>query len=1154
MNRSVHPKVALSAVALILSAGALSGASTPARQVATVPTHDVIVILRDQRPDLPAVREARAARAAALAGAQSPIVAHLKGAGASRIRGFAIINAVAATVSQAEADELAVHPLVQAVVPDRVIMLPRHGANSPRSDGGGGSGNGGTGGGSGNSGALCNTLEPEALQLMNVAFLDPSKPQAQRVVDGNGHFVTGKGVKVAWIADGLDPTIPGFTHTDGTPVFIDYQNFNGDPAGTPTGGEEAFGDASSIAAQDTPNGKVLSYDISQYVNAAHPLPSPCNVRIRGVAPGASLVGLNVFSSLGYTSTSNFVQAIEYAVFHDDVDVINESFGSNPFPDNDNDPTTLADRAAVAAGVVIVVSSGDAGTNGTMGAPSTDSEMISSGATTQLRNYTQTGYGAAPFATNGWISGNISAFSSGGFSMSGPRTPDTVAPGDLGWALCSTNTAMFTDCVSYVPASTPIQVFGGTSESSPLTAGVAALVIQAYRSTHGGRSPSPALVKQILMSSATDLGAPPTEQGAGFINAYVAVKTALSVWDGNGHPKGGGGLLNSPTIDSLVDHPGAPQSVRFAVTNTGSSSQQLQPKLQALGRQVAGQTLTLTLNPATDPTFPNVTGSPRAYITQQFTVPAGVQHLDAAIAWQAPFFQPPVIAYLGLIDPKGRDVAYSIPQGFSSGYGHVDVVNPVPGTWTAIIWTRKAGLAGSYAGPVQFTWAAENYVTFGSVSPSSADVAPGATQWFTANFRMPSQPGDQAVAIRFGSSGSWAGGGYGGGDDSWGGSTTRSQIPIALRTLIPISHGSGSFSGTLTGGNGRPATGPTQTYAFDVPQGVDNMSLNFQIADNLYTLEGLLIDPDGYQLSVESNFDANGNPTGTMQLSRMNPQAGRWRFILLLDYYSSGNQTSLPFTAQIGFNTAQVSAPGLPNSPGTKLSASAAPVTVPITITNNGGLARAYFADARLKYLTALQFGTFPTCTLASGGPPVTTLPYSCFGTYLPTQVHSVEFLAQSPAPITMDAFNNVGYIVGITGEPDIYARPVGPGTVGASLTAPEVPWSEWVMAPMLVGPYGSAGAPTTPVATAAILQLKAFDASVSADSGDLWSDVTFGTNTYNPLILAPGQSGVINVTITPNPAQVGTTVRGQIYIDTFDSVVQTGDEIVALPYSYTIAP
>ena len=40
--------------------------------------------------------------------------------------------------------------------------------------------------------------------------------------------------------------------------------------------------------------------------------------------------------------------------------------------------------------------------------------------------------------------------------------------------------------------------------------------------------------------------------------------------------------------------------------------------------------------------------------------------------------PAPIVYIGLVDPSGRQAAYSIPQGFNSGYGHVDVVDPVGG--------------------------------------------------------------------------------------------------------------------------------------------------------------------------------------------------------------------------------------------------------------------------------------------------------------------------------------------------------------------------------------------------------------------------------------------------------------------------------------------
>jgi hypothetical protein len=66
--------------------------------------------------------------------------------------------------------------------------------------------------------------------------------------------------------------------------------------------------------------------------------------------------------------------------------------------------------------------------------------------------------------------------------------------------------------------------------------------------------------------------------------------------------------------------------------------------------------------------------------------------------------------------------------------------------------------------------------------------------------------------------------------------------------------------------------------------------------------------------------------------------------------------------------------------------------------------------------------------------------------------------------------------------------------------------------------------------------------------------VTLGTNTFNPLVLASGQAGIINVTITPDPSKVGQTVSGYLYIDTFNGVVGTGDEVVRIPYSYSVAP
>ena len=121
---------------------------------------------------------------------------------------------------------------------------------------------------------------------------------------------------------------------------------------------------------------------------------------------------------------------------DHVDVLNESFGGNPFPDLAGDPIKLANDAAVAAGVTVTVSSGDAGVAGTVGSPATDPQVISVGATTQFRAYAQTSGDGIQIGNGGYIDNNIAALSSGGFTQQGPHTIDVVAPGDSGWALCT----------------------------------------------------------------------------------------------------------------------------------------------------------------------------------------------------------------------------------------------------------------------------------------------------------------------------------------------------------------------------------------------------------------------------------------------------------------------------------------------------------------------------------------------------------------------------------------------------------------------------------------------------------------------------------------------------------------------------------------------
>ena len=208
-----------------------------------------------------------------------------------------------------------------------------------------------------------------------------------------------------------------------------------------TAGDEAFGDASSIAAQGN---KV--YDLSNWVNPAHPLPKGCDIKIVGVAPGANVLALKVFAKADDTTTSGFIQAIDYAVANG-AKVINESFGSQDFPDTTLDAIREADNAAVKAGVTVVASTGDAGVTSTIGSPATDPNVIGVGATTTFRAYAQMSEGGFSFSNGRWVDNNISSLSSGGYSQAGGNTVDLVAPGDLNWALCSKNTALFASCTN-----------------------------------------------------------------------------------------------------------------------------------------------------------------------------------------------------------------------------------------------------------------------------------------------------------------------------------------------------------------------------------------------------------------------------------------------------------------------------------------------------------------------------------------------------------------------------------------------------------------------------------------------------------------------------------------------------------------------------------
>jgi hypothetical protein len=1085
MSGRRHLRLVLATATVALTATSVASVqANAAPQVGSGKSEAVIVLMRAQHPDLKPKIDA-VARSRAVNADQAGIVSDLHNSGATHIQQLDTVSAVAATASQSEISRLQANPAVADVVPDRIISVPStagvmaHATEQP----------GGR--------AACTAdpskpqIEPEALGLTNT-----DKAQA---------IATGKGVKVAFMADGIDINNPDFIRPDGTPVFSDYQDFSGDGKNDASGGAEAFGDASSIAAQGN-----TTFDLSTALPNAG-LPAGCTFRIKGFAPGASLVGIKVFGEFG-APESAFVRGIDYAVNVDKVDVINQSFGATLFPDGAVDPIALADEAAIAAGVTVVASSGDSGQSGTVGTPSSAPDVIAAAGTTAFRLDAQDkGY-------SGFVSNNISGLSSGGPTLDN-KYVDIVAPSQSAMTDCTVG-APWPECTQNSES------FGGTSESSPFIAGAAALVIQAYEDSHHGVRPTPALVKQLLLGTATDLDVPSDQQGAGLLNSLAAVQAARAIGTGAG---GSSALVPSSTQFDITGASGTTQHATETLTNTSGKAQTVTGTSRTLGSSIFQVNKTVQVTGATPPPA-NPPGGPgeaaQAAPSFTFTVPKNVPFMTAEMIW--PGTRTSGQLDLELFDPHGNFVGESYDFGFTD-FQHISVHNPTPGTWTEkILWNNgrdhfqeTLDAPGTFRGAVTLQNTGFRYVSAGTNTVTKTIPAGGSAK-FAFTVPLPKAAGDAPASLQF--------------DSNRG---THLSVPLARRVLIPTT-GNGRFTTTITGGVGR-GLNQYLSYFMDVPKGKQDMTLNFTTIDPATSVGFLLVSPTGQVLSGDTNAVETAWNTGdavstdAAEMTVNQPASGRWEVIAFLESPSSGTEFSQTVHGQVQFNTVHAQANGLPGSAHTTLTGA---VQATVKVRNTSSAGEFFFLDPRLNKQADVTLPPIagqsnidlPEDT-ADTSPPVYNVP-----------THTTTLTQHFSSTVPADDYLEFG-----DGNPGPYLF-AGTSGVNTISDADQLAFGPWFTDVGEVGPFPD----TAPAGTANLsltAHMQPFDGAVTSGTGDFWQTAV-GGDAGNAVFIPAGGTATIPVTITPT-AKSGTIVQGTLYVDTWNNLFGQGSELAGIPYSYT---
>ncbi len=434
------------------------------------------------------------------------------------------------------------------------------------------------------------------------------------------------------------------------------------------------------------------------------------------------------------------------------------------------------------------------------------------------------------------------------------------------------------------------MFGGTSMACPVVAGNLALAESAWKISHPGRRlPAPSYWKNLLASTATDLGYPALDESSGLVNGAAAVREVLR--QGKSFLASVSADPRNPSSWSARIAGGARAATTIAVRNTGATTERvtLTPFRFSTLKTITHAPITLTGPDYTD--------------SEQFTVPAGTRFVQARVTWPS---GPDISLESAVYDSNGDFVSFGQTSG---GYGHlsfdqISLVGPaaqrpavVKGKPWEIDIFPTFGMEPTADQTVHLQIAFAHRVTATSIALSrrTVTIKPGAVTHVRATVTAPQAAGTSFAGIAVGNG------------------ATTTTIPVAVRVPVKLTNGQGTFGGTITGSTVEYAGGEFYFYDVKVPAGTTSITAALRWPETGNLVDLYLIDPSGDLRDAKGgdllwypDYSSAGVPDAAFdhtaeQVIWDAPQAGTWQVLVWAAGFN-GDSFAEPYSGSVVLDT------------------------------------------------------------------------------------------------------------------------------------------------------------------------------------------------------------------------------------------------------------